>query len=617
LIEKKPVHNIKVLVFFIIIFLILFLLAFISLSFLKRRRYHKNKYKKNKLIEENFFIIDSNNLDNISSHMFGFSVTKNGILTDNYYKQLGYYEEPEPQGVFIMIRILGNQIRITQDFHGSYGIYLYENKETGYFALSNSFLLLENYLVDKENITFNKDFADNLIITLTYSSSIYETLIKEIIKIPYNAIIIINRQTRKLKFNYINYKEKSVPFESKEGLKIIDKWIDKWGYIIRSIIKKTNNIYFDLSGGFDTRTLLSIVLSSGIDINNMSVRSIEDNVHGHDEDLKIAKNISTKFGFRINHLNLDKNFTKWDYKDSIISTLYTKLGFHKEFYIKKGFFDKPRFAFSGGGGEYIRGAPNFPISKFIEALSSKGIRIKGHAKEFYNSSFKLINRSIEYMKKENICDNNEYEISSSLYSMSLKNHFGKLAVEGFIANIYFIQPLIDPDLMKIKFNLSEENSHDLISYLYVRFAHDLINFPFQGNRTLSQRSIIKAEKLNNILPTFKNKQDYSINFFLDDKKKSPVIKNKKNKNPVEYLKRLFESKEFIKIINKLYDNNVYNWAKEYSKKSDYFPLRHEYGLLAIAITLNNLELNKNYIKRLGKVADIGKKIFMKDFFIKY
>jgi len=80
---------------------------------------------------------------------------------------------------------------------------------------------------------------------------------------------------------------------------------------------------------------------------------------------------------------------------------------------------------------------------------------------------------------------------------------------------------------------------------------------------------------------------------------------------------LFESKEFIKIINKLYDNNVYNWAKEYSKKSDYFPLRHEYGLLAIAITLNNLELNKNYIKRLGKVADIGKKIFMKDFFIKY
>ena len=100
-----------------------------------------------------------------------------------------------------------------------------------------------------------------------------------------------------------------------------------------SIIKKTNNIYFDLSGGFDTRTLLSIVLSSGIDINNMSVRSIEDNVHGHDEDLKIAKNISTKFGFRINHLNLDKNFTKWDYKDSIISTLYTKLGFHKEFYI--------------------------------------------------------------------------------------------------------------------------------------------------------------------------------------------------------------------------------------------------------------------------------------------
>jgi len=36
------------------------------------------------------------------------------------------------------------------------------------------------------------------------------------------------------------------------------------------------------------------------------------------------------------------------------------------------------------------------------------------------------------------------------------------------------------------------------------------------------------------------------------------------------------------IINQIYNKNVYNWAKSYSRKTKYFPLRHGYGLFAIA-----------------------------------
>ena len=61
-------------------------------------------HETNKLINENFFVIDSNNLSNISSHLYGFFISKNGIITDNYFKQLGEYEEPLPQGVYVMIR---------------------------------------------------------------------------------------------------------------------------------------------------------------------------------------------------------------------------------------------------------------------------------------------------------------------------------------------------------------------------------------------------------------------------------------------------------------------------------------------------------------------------------
>jgi len=119
------------------------------------------------------------------------------------------------------------------------GIYIYENKESGYFAISNSFLLLEQYLVGKENISFNKDFSDNFIISSWISYSIKETMINEIIQIPSNGYVIINNN-KKLKIFYKDYKENSIPLESEEGLKLIDRWMNKWGYIIRSIKKKNS-----------------------------------------------------------------------------------------------------------------------------------------------------------------------------------------------------------------------------------------------------------------------------------------------------------------------------------------------------------------------------------------
>ena len=100
-------------------------------------------------IIENFFVIDSNKLDDVKSHMFGYCISTDGILTDNYYKQLGRYEEPGPNGAYIMIRKINDELIINQDFHGSFGLYLFENKETGYFALSNSFIYLEEYLIGK------------------------------------------------------------------------------------------------------------------------------------------------------------------------------------------------------------------------------------------------------------------------------------------------------------------------------------------------------------------------------------------------------------------------------------------------------------------------------------
>ena len=284
--------------------------------------------------------------------------------------------------------------------------------------------------------------------------------------------------------------------------------------------------------------------------------------------------------------------------------MYSKLGLHKEFSMKYRFYNNPRFAFTGGGGEFIRGSPGYPIGKFLDKLSSQGKKIINHKEEFFNSSMRLCKRSISLLKKKKIY-NNDFELSYGLYSLYHQNHFGKKALEGFIANYYFLHPLIDPDIRKIKYDINGKTTHDLIAYIYIRFAHDLIYFPFQGNRHLNPGSIQKAIKLNNKLKPYKIKNDYCRTFYLDKEKFSPSPKSKNITDAKEFLMKIFKSSKFIKIINKIYDNNVYYWAKEYSEKSDFVPLRHIYGLLSIAITKYFLDLNEKYMNKSNIEIDFN------------
>lgn len=183
-------------VYFIKIIFIIFIGIIIIHDNKRQNIFQNNRF--NKIIKENFFIIDSNQLDIVESHMYGYSINKNGILTDNYYKNLGYYDEPDPQGTYAMVRKIGNEIKINQDFCGSYGIYIYQNKKTDYFVISNSFLLIEEYLIGKQKITLNKEFADTLLVSKLCSPSIYETLINEIVMIPANTALIINIEKKKV-----------------------------------------------------------------------------------------------------------------------------------------------------------------------------------------------------------------------------------------------------------------------------------------------------------------------------------------------------------------------------------------------------------------------------------
>ena len=92
-----------------------------------------------------FFIYDNENWRSAKDRLYGY-ILKDGQIKDNlldfnpdeYYKYCGN---------FIAFKECNNSIIAYQDSNASFGLYYYSHN--GYFAISNSFLLLFIYLKNK------------------------------------------------------------------------------------------------------------------------------------------------------------------------------------------------------------------------------------------------------------------------------------------------------------------------------------------------------------------------------------------------------------------------------------------------------------------------------------
>jgi len=142
---------------------------------------------------------------------------------------------------------------------------------------------------------------------------------------------------------------------------------------------KTSNLAFQLSGGLDTRSLLTILINSGIDLNNIIVQSFSyhKNSTYYKEDYLIASNIASKYKFKLNNYSFDNDSTIWSKNDSLFSSIYSNLGFEKLFNLRDRFYNKPRFILTGFGGENIRGYPGYPIEQYLEDISFQGKKSLG------------------------------------------------------------------------------------------------------------------------------------------------------------------------------------------------------------------------------------------------
>lgn len=279
------------------------------------------------------------------------------------------------------------------------------------------------------------------------------------------------------------------------------------------------------------------------------------------EDFKIASKISSLLGFKLNSWHIDNNGTKLSTEESLFCSIYSKLGITNWFRSPKKFLYNPKFIFSGFGGENLRGIPLYPINQYIYKLSG------GYHNKFYNSSFRLCERSKILLQNKKTYYN-DYELSTDLYLKGrTRHHFGKTVLEAFLVNEYILCPLIDPDIIQLKYDINANSSDDLIAYILVRLAHNLLFFPFTTNRKIRKKSILNAKILNKKFGKYKIKNDFYEKFYIDIKRISPISpqsssKINRNIKIKGYLIDYFNNPNFINNVNQIYDNSIYFRAKK-------------------------------------------------------
>lgn len=543
-----------------------------------------------------FFIISSDNLEEIQSSLYGFCYVDNKIVenVDDIGKN-----EPNGDGAYVLIKRNNNIISIEQDFIGSYGLYLY-NDET-FFAISNSLIYLVDYIKTKRKITFNKKYADSFIISPLCSVSCQETIINEITMLDRNAIAMININSRHLSIIYKDNQENSIKLDTEGGMEILDNWFNKWTSIIRNLKRQTNRISVDLSGGFDSRLTFLLFAASNIDLNEIRVSSMNDQLHTHKEDFEIASQIANHYKFELNNTsNMKCELLNYTLNDVINSSFYTKLSFHKQMYYKCNKSLKNRYMFGGHGGECIREYWNNSENDYINEQLS---RIPNYFNR--DQTYSQIEENIRSGIQNNLNNvkqkytSNENDIVSNLYrDTRCRNHFGKAVVENYFGGYITLSPLLDRNLHKLKLNCDGcKDKNLLMAIILTRYDKDIIKFKFDSGKVIAEQTIKYAEEINKKYPYIKTTRSFVKKQHQTENDLPVVVYNNKKACTTDdvnsFIEKVFLSSHTRKSFELLYGEHVYNSIFNDRQKQKWHPQQQAITVIAICKFLQDTIVSQN------------------------
>ncbi len=529
-------------------------------------------------LKEHFFLITKDNYLNCKSKVYGYALTNRSL----YYNYANIESEltdidDSSAGAYVYVQDSHDKITIKQDMIGCYGLFFYKTDD--FWAISNSFYYLFESLHGRK-LTSNFEYSCYFLCENFASFIDSETIFKDIVMLDGCCDIVINKKQGNVeilpKKNLIH----SVSLDSIQGIDTIDQWICKWRNVISILIKNGRHISVDISGGFDSRIVLSLFYpffkSGSIEFKSDTTRK--------SDDLKIAKIISLYFDIPLNEKIWKQNSYRISPEDSFLMHLYTSMGFHKR-KIGNGFYNLDTdFKFGGRGGEYIRGRWDISCDDFLEKFMFLGRRSNSFIADYAVPSFI---RSVRRLQRDNESSLNE------LYRKGrCRHHFGREGiVKTFLHNHISFAPLLDPLLIKLDASCGA-TADPLVIYplIILRACPQLLDLPFENRRAFPDDVIKNAKKLNMLKRNTSFIND-EFNFLCQPSKGPSEYSGRAD--PMQYATDLFKSKFVTSIYEYMYSCDFIDYKiKENSEIGEDKIISIEFSLLPCVIMIFNELKNK-------------------------
>lgn len=494
--------------------------------------------------DDNFFIIDSFNLEQIQTKLYGFCIQGEDIIKNS---DVLNEDVTGTDGAFIYIKRSNETITIKQDFTGAYGLYLFQKGK--YFAISNSFFYLLEYLKDKYKLTFNKDYANTFVITRLCSLSYSQTMVNEIKMLERNSVVNIDIKTKKIKISYIDYLENTVNLDSEEGMKILDDWYTRQIKIIKNLKSQNKPAADEVTGGYDSRITFGLVKNSGVNLNDLYMTSRDTEILH--EDFQYAANLAKKYGFTLNNEKV-RGKINYNYspEDNFNMIFYSGGNRHSLIYTND--CNREEYIFTGYYGECIRAFWEMTDKDFIEKRekwcdyfsSELAKEMKKSVKKVLGDTFNSIIKKFNGFNRKI----NPFDLPSFLFrETEVRNHFGPLVVQNYLCGKIRLAPSGDAKLHKLALYNDKCRDKSLLSAIfYVRYNKDLLDIPFTENKKIDTEIIKYAQEINNKYPLNFSSESFNI-------KSKPENKKEDKNNSYNEIKP-FDEAVFSDFIKNIYYN---------------------------------------------------------------
>lgn len=556
-------------------------------------------------IADHFFVIESNNkLDRVDTAWYGFMVSEEGIFDKDNALDYVSSDNLSPLGAYVYVERKADKITIRQDANGAFGLCIY--RDESFFAISNSVVRLIDHLGNLgRKLTVDRDYANMLIADGLCNMTLEDSIVNEIRFVEPGAEILIDVESAGLRIIPHRYPQCSLSLDTREGLCALDAWYEKWTRIISGVARGSDHLAMDLSGGFDTRLAFAVTSGIGEDICRIRIRSYTDKTHTHAEDFKIASGITEAYGVKLNDPDDSLKIVDIDKDSTIRKNLFSKLSVHKELFFMPRINITKQYRITGDGGESVRTYCDQSKDEYSEFECG---RIKGYSESVQDGIRASVLRILDHdygviHERYPELDNGTSDDTIALFRATYnRNHFGRNSVESCVSNVFRLEPLLDPDLFRIR--MYTDGCQDrflLAAMILVRFCPRLLDFPIEGGRKIADETLAYAKKLSDRFP-YQSKEVLSDGFIMPPAEDADIAhrwtyhdpenpdgkKNAGYRSSDEIKKEyidLFESDSFREKFCEYFSDEIYENAISFSNKTNYFPYREINAILGIMYPL--------------------------------